>query len=238
MGGVDEDVKKYFFNLPQGELISALQEYQRIHGRLAGEYAFNTFNSWRTGRRAMSGLVAKRLFALLPGRMPLKDKYMLVESLWKFKGPRSTQHFFVGTDATLEEIHTLIEAHFTNVVQPHTIPSDIVKRFSWLANGDVGLQQQLCNHFASLEQPILLQGLAQRLPLFLQHIRSSVGTSVVQNFIIGNHEVILHFESVPGTIKAGNPPGSAPTNGSSQGGYGCLIWIVAGILSIILWANK
>ena len=228
MGGVDEDVKKYFFDLPPQELRRTLLEYRRAHGDSAADYALQTFNSWRTGARRMSGLVAKRLFALLPKRMPLSDKYALVESLWRLKGPRSSKDFTIGNEVTVEEIQAHVKAHFNNVVQPHQIPGELIGRFSWLSDGDVGLQQQLYNHFTSLEQPILIEGLAQRLPLFLEQIRHSVGASVVQNLRIGNHEVNLHFQPKPGKITAGNPQSYLSGAGGDKwlpDGYGCIIWL-------------
>ena len=52
----------------------------------AREYAANTIPKWRTGRVQMGGMIAERLFNLLPPRMPLAVKYKLVEGLWHHVG--------------------------------------------------------------------------------------------------------------------------------------------------------
>ena len=55
-----------------------------ISGRMAAKLANmrpTIIPKWRTGRVQMSGMVAERLFNLLPPRMPLGVKYKLVEGL-------------------------------------------------------------------------------------------------------------------------------------------------------------
>lgn len=241
MGGVDQDVKKYFFDLSEVELGQTLSEYQRIHGQAAGEYAHQTFPAWRSGKCKMSGLVAKRLFALLPRRMPLRDKYSLVESLWRMKGPRSSKDFQIGADSTLDEIRQAVEQHFSSVVKAHEIPGEIVGRFSWLADGDVKLQQQLYNYYSSLEQPILMQGLAERLPLFLEQVKNSIGTSVAQNIRIGNHEVNLRFHSAATRVVAMAPAESSqrpviqPSEESLIEKFGCFILIIVALVLFIFF---
>ena len=90
VGGADEDVKKYFFSLPSNQLRPILDEYEKKYGRKAREYAEEVgLSGWRSGRVTMSGMVKKRLFNLLPPRMPLLAKYSLVENLWNHYGPRS-----------------------------------------------------------------------------------------------------------------------------------------------------
>src|SRR5215469_5747346 len=71
LGGMDQGVKAYFFSLSPVELSSILNEYQGKYGRSAREYAEQTIPKWRSGRVQMSGMVAERLFNLLPSRMPL-----------------------------------------------------------------------------------------------------------------------------------------------------------------------
>jgi hypothetical protein len=230
MGGVDQDVKDYFFGLPPERLSSILSEYRRTYGEAAGQYAYDTFGSWKSGSRRMSGLVAKRLFDLLPKGMPLREKYKLVESLWKLKGPSSKKKLFVGADATVEEVRNAVESHFNDVVTPHQIPSDLALRFKWLSEGDVKIQQELYNYYSSLEKPLLLAGLEQRIPLLMNEIRKSLGTSILQTVKIGNHELTLSFHQGLGKITS-----TAPATASTfMEEYGCLIWIVIGVGIIFL----
>jgi hypothetical protein len=78
IGGIDDDVKKYFFRLTPTQLEPILDEYGQIHGLSARDYAEKTIAKWSSGRTHMSGMVAARLFNLLPPRMPLSEKYDLV----------------------------------------------------------------------------------------------------------------------------------------------------------------
>jgi hypothetical protein len=63
------------------------------------KYAEQTMRKWRAGTVQMSGTVAERLFSLLPPRMPLTEKYKLVETLWTHVGPRSKKIVSLGLDA-------------------------------------------------------------------------------------------------------------------------------------------
>jgi hypothetical protein len=81
LGGTDRDVKQYLFSLGPTELKPILDAYERQHGQQAREYAQDTIPQWRSGKRQMSGLVAARLFSLLPAFMPVERKFDLVKSL-------------------------------------------------------------------------------------------------------------------------------------------------------------
>ncbi len=71
IGGTDADVKQYFFGLSGQALEQILSAYGRANGRQAEAYARRMFNRWKAGSTQMSGLVAKRLFSLLPPTMRL-----------------------------------------------------------------------------------------------------------------------------------------------------------------------
>ena len=79
LGGTDQDVKRYFFSLPPSTLSHVLNLYERQHGSSARQYAQATMGAWSSGRRQMSGMIASRLYNLLPPIMPLEDKYKLVD---------------------------------------------------------------------------------------------------------------------------------------------------------------
>src|SRR5712671_1720746 len=86
IGGFDEDVKKYFFSLSPAQLRPVLDEYEAKYGRDARRWAEKARPKWRSGRTKMGGTTAKRLFGLLPPRMPLPEKFSLVENLWEHFG--------------------------------------------------------------------------------------------------------------------------------------------------------
>src|SRR5262249_25101723 len=131
LGGTDKDVKEYFFALPPRELVGVLEEYGRQFGDKAKEYAIETIPRWKSGGRRMSGLVAGRLFKLLPPRMPLDAKYRLTESLWRHVGPSSKKRLRVGLDASVDDVVEAARTHIEDVVVRYTIPSSLEQRFAW-----------------------------------------------------------------------------------------------------------
>src|SRR5690554_3074455 len=67
LGGSDKDVKDFFFGLKGNQLDAVLDSYEKNFGLKAREYAELALPQWKSGSKKMSGLVASRLFSLLPG---------------------------------------------------------------------------------------------------------------------------------------------------------------------------
>ena len=74
MGGTVSDVKKYFFGLKDAELNAVFAAYSLRYGAAKEEYARQAFSRWKSSSTQMSGLVAKRLFTLLPAENAASDK--------------------------------------------------------------------------------------------------------------------------------------------------------------------
>ena len=89
IGGCDNIIKRYFFGLSSGELDSFMRAYGKQYGAKAEDYARRTLPHWKSGSRMMSGLVAKRLFSLLPEYMDAKNKLGLATKLWQVLSPAS-----------------------------------------------------------------------------------------------------------------------------------------------------
>ena len=174
LGGTDKDVKEYFFSLPQNKLDVILREYGQRHGSSAKSYAEQTMPKWRSGRTQMSGLVAERLFNLLPPRMPLSAKYQLTQNLWEYFGPSSKKRLRIGLDADVDVAVETVRAHFDEVVLHYTIPDQLERRFNWLSAGDVSVKQELLNHFRSKERQLLSEGARIQLPAMLAHMRDDI----------------------------------------------------------------
>ncbi len=197
LGGTDQDVKGYFFSLSPAELKRTLDEYGRKHGEEKRAYAEQTFNDWKTGRRQMSGMVAQRLFSLLPPRMPFEKKYELVENLWNHLGPKSNKVLTVGYDVSPQMVVDAVANNMLNEVRVFTIPESMEKRFEWLSAGDVSVKQKLLNHLQEFERSAIISGTALQIPALMQHLNSPDGRSTqaaAQEIKIGNHRVRLEFE--------------------------------------------
>ncbi|MCO6413217.1 MAG: hypothetical protein J5I92_10770 [Thiogranum sp.] len=192
LGGTDEDVKNYFFSLDSHQLKHILDRYEAQYGKEARAYAEITLPKWKNGNVHMSGMVAERLFNLLPPTMPLEAKFRLTESLWKHAGPSSNKTYYIGLDANPDQVAQIVKAHLEDVVIRYQIPSAMEARFNWLAQGDVNVKQQLLNHFRQQEKALLSEALRVKLPVLLGHLRSENGqltTHAAEILTVGKHVV-------------------------------------------------
>jgi hypothetical protein len=122
MGGTVSDVKKYFFGLEDAQLNAVFVAYSRQYGAPKEEYARLAFSKWKSGSTQMSGRVAKRLFDLLPPRMPIATKLELAGNVWRHFGTTSTHHFTVGPSAdpklVMDRIHETLTTEIFGLQNP------------------------------------------------------------------------------------------------------------------------
>ena len=232
LGGTDQDVKDYFFDLRGAKLKSVLEEYGKIYGEDKRQYAEEALPLWRSGRRKMSGLVASRLFSLLPRHMPASKKLELVESLWKFKGPSSSRTIYVGPEADANELTLMVREHFKEKVMSYNIDDTLSNRFDWLAENDSKLCQDLRNHFLHLEKEQLATASFDRIGIMLEQIQrtETIHQTLKQIFEGGKHKVELQFSPESEGISE-QAPGSSS---SSDGAWGCAIIIAIVVIFLIL----
>lgn len=242
LGGTDRDVKSYFFGLEGPKLKSVLYEYGKKYGEDKRQYAEEALPHWRSGQRKMSGVVAGRLFALLPHHMPISKKFELVESLWKFKRPSSTRTIYVGPEADVDKLTSMVREHFKLKVQSYTIDDTTAKRFDWLAENDAKLCQDLRNHFLHLEKEQLATASFDRIRIMLEQIQRMEKNhqTIKQTFEVGKHKVELQFSPESQDISDRAPKQSYvfnPDSGSSSSddrNWGFMIIIAAVIIFFIL----
>lgn len=244
IGGSDRDVKDYFFSLSDRELAPVLAEYGERYGQPAQEYAELTIPRWRSGKVTMSGMVAKRLFDLLPAKMPLAAKYKLTEDLWKHFGPSSQMALRVGADATVDEIVAAAASHISDVVISYRIPEELARRFDWLASGDVGVKQQILNYLRDLEKGLVIEAIELQGPIMIEHLRgeSAAHTSrFSQRVMVGKHELELHADRAFSGVRLEAPQarsrsGSTKTQSATgeSTSYGWVWWVLAA--GLILYA--
>ncbi len=189
VGGVDKDVKSFFFSLSSYERDALFIEYGEKYGEDRRLYAIDAYPFWKSGTRQMSGDVAKRLFDLLPKRMPLPKKYELVRKLWDHFCPKTHEVFYVGNGANTDILHGKVSAHLEKVVQNYTISEALSKRFDWLSAGDVVVRLQLQNHFQQLKRACLAEALKERLQVVSSHLTNCPEDHVLQTVKLGNHVV-------------------------------------------------
>jgi DNA-binding NarL/FixJ family response regulator len=244
LGGSIEDVKQYLFSLPSDELRTILAAYGRAYGSSAREYAEQRIRDWEIGRVHMAGQTAERLFKLLPPRMPLSDKYQLVEKLWNHVGPRSKKTLRVGLDANLDQVLDAVRRHMDEVVLQYQIPAQLEQRFNWLAAGDAHVKQSLLNHFQQHEKQLVAEAARVQLPVMIEHLRSDAGQNthrMAQVLIVGNHELELALDKRTSGVAIVEPWTARPAAVAAINeatGYKWLWWVVAVVVILFLIGRK
>jgi|TARA_B100001964_G_C14206944_1_gene588607 hypothetical protein len=232
IGGTDEDIKQYFFALQGEKLESIFDEYGRLHGEKAENYARETLQKWSNGKTKMSGLVAKRLFNLLPPRMPIKKKYELANNVWKHFGPKSSHSYTVGPNSDVSAVASIIAEKLDEMVSKYNVPENVQNRFNWLAAGDVRLKEELLNHFRQLEKDLAVQKIKNELPVLQRQVRefgdiTGRATSVIQ---VHKHEVYIWLDK---RLDVDIVEGSPPPEGMLSGVFW---WIIGGLLAMAFFA--
>ena len=158
LGGTDKDVKKWFFSLNSSKREVIFTKYGAKYGATKEEYARVAFTDWKTGKKKMSGLVAERLFSLLPPMMPAKVKFELVENLWKHVGPSKKVLVMAGTNSPMETIINTVKEEVASLTTSWTVPEQMTKSFNWLAQNDSAVYQQLLAHIKQKEKELKARG--------------------------------------------------------------------------------
>ena len=234
LGGADQDLKSWFFSLSQRQLRPILTEYGASFGSRAREYAERTLLKWKSGRVQMSGLVAERLFKILPAYMPIEKKFALVTKLWKSQCPKKTRTLYIGPDAQVAEITRKVQANLQELVQNYKVSSTIRGRFEWLAQRDTKLQEELENHFMQQRRSILAHACQNRIPALIAQIRQGgVHRGINQTIIVGNYELALRFHPKATGISQSAPRVIKKSNTSDSNG-GCLAIVLCFIAVIVI----
>jgi hypothetical protein len=152
--------------------------YGEINGKEAEQYARETFQKWKSGSTKMSGLVAQRLFNLLPPRMPTSAKLELAGNIWRHFGPSSSHSFTVGPAADVKLVVEAISDKLSAAIQTYQIPDQIRNRFEWLSSGDIRVKEELLNHFRKMEKNLVLSKIHEEVPILQKQIQDYAGQTI------------------------------------------------------------
>lgn len=194
LGGTDKKVKEYLFRLDAPKLKSLLDEYGSIYGSSAKSYAQRTMPKWRSGHTYMSGLVASRIYSLLPPRMPARLKFSIAEDLWRHVGPRSSKRLRFGPLSSVTEVVNLTDSHISSVVTNYSIPDSLQRQFNWLSSNDVQVKQELLNHLQSMDKNLVVEAVTQQVPVMMEHMKLDTTRrtkSFTYEVSVGNHKLLL-----------------------------------------------
>lgn len=220
VGGTDEDIKKIFFNLTNNSLNKLFEVYGREYGTDKESYARNTYHKWKSGHTKMSGMVAERLFKLLPSFLPIEAKLNLVKSLWNHTKPTSNRMIQVKDEDDPNAIKHQVHAYFTEKLSKHMIPDNFTRRFNWLAGDDSNVRQELENHFMGLQGSLSLGQAYQVIDTLYAQMSATEGNYNAQHEIkVGGHSVVVSFRRAKEDLFEK---------------YGCLILIIASVVLFLI----
>ena len=235
LGGTDTDVKNWFFSLSPNKRSTIFKKYGQKYGPSKEEYARIAYPRWKSGRKRMSGLVAERLFNLLPPMMPAKDKLSLVESLWKHVGPEKKILIIAGTESSTESVIDHVEEEVSKLTTDWVVPDQMVNRFKWLAQNDSGIYQKLLAHIEAEEKKLGQAVLKDHIPKLKTKFKNDISdtTSRLSYIIdVGNQMVELRMEGSGENVDIVDwyPAGSQKNDSSTSGSFVKTVLIVAAVM--------
>ena len=247
LGGTDKDVKQWFFNLPSKDLNRILAKYEASYGSKAAQYARETMPAWRSGKRKMSGLVAERLYQLLPPIMPIETKFRLVESLWHHVGPKKKRLVKAGPDTAQQDVLNAVTREVKSLTTNWTFPEQMQNRFKWLSADDTNTYQRLLSHIKEQERALGESVLQKQIPILKAKFDNELleNTSRLSYIIeVGNQSVELRMTSNIRTIsvedwhpeKSNSHVGGIETSGTDSE-IPWWIW-VAGVIALLLFFSQ
>ncbi|MGH7707759.1 MAG: hypothetical protein ACREM6_07510 [Vulcanimicrobiaceae bacterium] len=192
MGHADKAVKAAFFELSGEALDSVLHKYGELYGENAREYASDTIPKWLTGTVQMSGMVAKRLFDLLPPFMPAEQRNNIVETIWKRYGPHSRKFFYLGSDSNSEAIMAALQAYLEKLAVLYPIPDTLRNRFDWLSQNDAVAKERLLNHFMDRQRHAAIASARLNVPMILSTMQAETKNNISKlshTIFVGNHQI-------------------------------------------------
>ena len=240
LGGTDQDVKKWFFNLSSRDLDRILLSYEKTYGSSAGQYARKTFPAWKAGKREMSGLVAGRLFKQIPPFMPMDVKFGLVESLWNHIGPTRKRLIKAGPEVSHQEIINAVVSEVQGLVTGWEIPKGMQNRFNWLAEKDSVTYQKLLSHIKDQERLLGERVLREQIPVLKHKFENELAetTSRLSYVIeVGKQSVELRMTSDITVLAVGEWEPIARGTSYENEGIPWWVWFIGIAVALYFFAG-
>ncbi len=217
--GVDEDIKRAFFNLDVKEKQKIFLHYKREYGQEARDYAEKTYKKWKSGEVRMSGMVADRLLAILPYYLGFDEKFSLIQRIWQ---ERTHSHVRIVIDVR-EGITTTMRRILDAIdfVEVDVVPEAFRTRLKWLNSSDFAVAEQILVRLYTEEREARIQTLRRELGRVVGLIstarRSSVRSAHQFNVPGGTVEIIADEAQRPGKFGGFRMSNDENQSGDSQG---------------------
>ena len=241
LGGTDTDVKEWFFKLAVPERNKILEKYEAAYGQKAADYARKTIPKWKSGATQMSGMVASRLFSLLPPLMPIQEKFGLVDTLWLHVAPKRKRLVKAGLDTPVDEVVEAVEREVKTLSTDWRLPAQMKKRFEWLSQSDSATYEELLAHLKHQERTLAEEVLRTQIPQLKAKFDEDLNEATSRlSYIVelGKQSVELRISQDIDTISAGEwTPEYASSRGSDSRDSSLWAWIGGGLFALWLLSN-
>ena len=201
----DADIRDYFFSLTYRELRPILMDYKERYGADADAYARKWLPKWRARTASIPDQIEKRLFDLLPPRMPTRKKLKLAGNIWRRLGPKSQLSFTVEPDTDADELAARVATTLEQAESGFRIPRDIRQRFKWLEAGNGRSARAFLRHYQQSRRDLAVQSVKEEVPRLQRKyaderkyeadLKASRRTRKVIR--IDGHVIVLRFDSFP-----------------------------------------
>ncbi|MBB3995194.1 hypothetical protein GGR95_002846 [Sulfitobacter undariae] len=233
LGGMDNEVKDFFFGLDSSRLKDVFVAYGRQFGFDKQDYAEQTFTKWKGGERKMSGLVAGRLFDLLPPIMPMDLKLRIVEGLFDKAGKKRTDHVLAPLTMPAAQVVAFVDQTLFSDLSEEGIDAGLKRQFKWLAGDDAAVSEKLLNHSLQVTFDAKKAAFSAIMDQFDRERENHADTitEVVSTIRLRQHEVRIKRTDTIEAPKVVDPMtfergGREPPKADSD--YGWLVWLGIG----------
>lgn len=195
-GGIDKDIEKAFFSLPSYILDAIFIEYGRRYNKSAESYARRTYPKWKSGTVKLSGQTAERLLQLLPPRLSKEKRYELIAKLRLYYLRLSAERRYIETppeqwrQEVIPEINSLV-----NKSVNLKLPENVIKKATWLANGDSKAVQKILRSIEleeARQRASYLEAEFRRIEQFINNVKHTDSASHVISLPQG--EIIVRIK--------------------------------------------
>jgi hypothetical protein len=176
-GGVDEDVRRVFFNLTSTMLKGVLADYKDRYGEAACAYARKAYEKWKAGQVQMSGQVSERMLAIVPRHLDFTLKYDLLEKLCRRRPGTYLKVEITGDMTAREALNTALRS-IENARSIRLLPDYIAQRLDWLSDNDGKVAQNLLSQVLAHEYEIIVRTVQDELQQLLSVSSDLAGKSV------------------------------------------------------------
>lgn len=175
-GGIDDDVRRVFFNLTHATLKLVFADYKERFGAGACVYAKKAYDKWKSGKVQMSGQVSERLLAIVPRYLDFSVKYELLQKICRRReGTRLRVE--ITADMTVREALGKALRSIENA-RSTTLPDYIAQRLHWLAEDDGMVAENLLSHVLTREHEMIVRTVQDELRQMLSVSSQLVGKPV------------------------------------------------------------